>query len=54
MNFQPRVHGVDDTKSLGRDERRGWQLYVDNIFASPINQTPFALGADVVQALARS
>jgi cystathionine beta-lyase/cystathionine gamma-synthase len=40
---------IVDIEAVARTARaRGWRLLVDNTFASPINQRPLALGADVV------
>ncbi len=40
---------IVDIRAVAHAARgRGWRLYVDNTFASPINQRPFELGADVI------
>ncbi len=44
----PTLHVVDIRRVAAEAHRRGWRVYVDNTFASPINQRPLHLGADVV------
>ncbi|MCG3135545.1 MAG: Cystathionine beta-lyase [Planctomycetes bacterium] len=44
----PRLFVFDIEKVCSIARRRGVRVVVDNTFASPVNQRPFALGADLV------
>jgi len=44
----PTLRVVDITGVAAAAHEKGWRVLVDNTFATPINQRPLALGADVV------
>jgi cystathionine beta-lyase/cystathionine gamma-synthase len=44
----PTLRLVDLAAVSRAAHRRGWSVYVDSTFATPINQRPLALGADVI------